>query len=163
MNLIPWRQKRENGTELERSEHSRASFRKEMDNLFDRFLRDPWGIADSETSGLPLSGMPRTDLADSENEVIVTMELPGVDPKDLDINLAGDLLTVRGERKDEKKEKRKNYHYVERQQGSFHRTVRLPSTVDPSKIDATFKNGVLSVSIAKHPEAKPKQITVRNA
>ena len=106
---------------------------------------------------------PSTDFADNEDEVTVSMELPGVDPNDVDINICGDRLTVRGEKKPEKEEKKKNYHYVERHYGGFHRTVQLPSGVDPEKIDATFKNGVLSISIAKRLDAKPKQITVRNA
>jgi HSP20 family protein len=163
MNLIPWRRKRETDEEREQSETSLAHLRQDMDSLFDRFFRDPWGWGDF---GSPTSGsmtMPRTDLADTENEVTVTMELAGVDPKDVDISITGDVLTVRGQKKEEKKEKKKNYHYVERQHGSFHRSVQLPSTVDPSKVDATFKNGVLSISVAKNPEAKPKRITVRNA
>jgi len=163
MNLIPWRRKRESEAEHEQSETSLARLRHDMDSLFDRFFRDPWswGELDRPVSGL--MSMPRTDLADSENEVTVTMELPGVDPKDVNIDMTGDLLTIRGEKKEEKKEKKSNYHYVERQHGSFQRTVRLPSTVDAGKVDATFKNGVLSVRIAKHPEAKPKRITVRSA
>ena len=104
-------------------------------------------------------GMPRTDLADTEVDVTVTMELPGVDPTNVDISITGDVLTVRGK----KKEKNKNYHYIEWQHGSFYRSIQLPSTVDPSKVDATFKNGILSISVAKNPEAKPKRITVRNA
>ncbi len=162
MNLIPWRRKRETGEQREQSETSLANLRHDMDSLFDRFLRDPWGWGDFDSPAAGLMSMPRTDLADTENEVTVTMEVPGVDPKNVDISITGDVLTVRGEKTEEKKEK-KNYHYVERQHGSFHRSVQLPSTVDPSKVDATFKNGVLSISVAKNPEAKPKRITVRNA
>lgn len=163
MNLIPWRRKRESGEEREQSETSLARLRQDVDSLFDRFFRDRWGWSDFDSAGLGLMSMPRTDLAETEDDVTVTMELPGVDLKDVDISIAGDVLTVRGEKKEEKKEKKKNYHYVERQHGSFHRSVQLPSTVDPSKVDATFVNGVLSISIAKNPETKPKRITVRNA
>ena len=163
MNLIPWRKKRESDEGREPSETSLANLRHDMDSLFDRFFRDPWSWGDSDSPASGLMNMPRTDLADTENEVTVTMELPGVDPKNVDISITGDVLTVRGEKKEEKKERKKNYHYVERQHGSFHRSVQLPSTVDPSKVDATFKDGVLSVSVAKNPEAKPKRITVRNA
>ena len=163
MNLIPWRRKRETGEEREQSETSLAHLRQDMDSLFDRFFRDPWGRSDFDSPASGLMDVPRTDLADTENEVTVKMELPGVNPKDVDISIAGDMLTVRGEKKEEKKEKRKNYHYVERQHGSFHRTVQLPGTVDPGKVEATFVNGVLSISVAKNPEAQPKRITVRNA
>jgi len=163
MNLIPWRRKRETGEEGEPAETSLANLRHDMDSLFERFFRDPWGWGDSDSPSSGLMSVPRTDLADTENEVTVTMELPGVDPNNVDISITGDVLTVRGEKKEEKKEKKRNFHYVERQHGSFHRSVQLPGTVDPSKVDAAFKDGVLSISFAKNPEAKPKRITVRHA
>ena len=114
-------------------------------------------------TSMSLLGAPRTDLAAAENEVTVRMELPGVDPKDVDIRATAGLLTVCGEKKAEKEEKRKNYHYVERQFGSFHRTIQLPSTVDPNRVNAAYKNGVLTITIAKRAEAKPRRIKVRNA
>jgi HSP20 family protein len=163
MSLIPWRKKRENHEEFERGETSLAHLRREIDGMFDRFFRDPWGWGEADSAVSGLITAPPTDLADSENEVTVTMELPGVDPKEVDINITGDVLSVRGEKKAEKEEKKKNYHYVERQVGSFQRSVQLPSTVDAGKVDAKFKNGVLTITIAKNPEAKPKRITVRNA
>ena len=161
MNLIPWRRKRETSEQREQSETSLAGLRHDVDSLFDRFLRDPW--CDFDSSLRELARMPLMDLADAESEVTVTMELPGVDPKEVDISITGDVLTVRGEKKTEKKEKTKDCRYVERQQGSFHRSVRLPGSVDPSKVEATFKNGILSINVAKDPDAKPKRITVRNA
>jgi HSP20 family protein len=81
----------------------------------------------------------------------------------VDIRISGDLLTVRGEKKADKEEKERDYHYVERQYGSFHRTVQLRSTVDPEKVDATFKNGVLTITMAKRADAKARKIKVRNA
>ncbi len=162
MNLIPWRKKREHEIETT-PENAIVRFRQDMENLFERFFSDPWGFGGLSGFSTALASLPRTDLADSEKEVTVTMELPGVDPKDVDISVTGDLLTVRGEKKAETEEKKKDYHYVERQFGTFQRTVRLPSTIDPEKVDATFKNGVLTIRIAKHPDAVPRKITVRNA
>lgn len=162
MSLIPWRRKRDTREEREQPEKSLARLHEGMDSLFDRFLRDPWGCGESESFVSELMKLPRTDLADTENDVIVTMELPGVDPTDVDISIAGDVLTVRGEKKEEKTQKGKNLRHVERQHGRFQRSVRLPGTVDSATADATFKNGVLSVSIVKNPQAKPKRITVRN-
>jgi HSP20 family protein len=91
------------------------------------------------------------------------MELPGVRPEDVDIRITGGVLTIRGEKREEKEEKNKNLHFTERSFGSFQRSVQLPSTVDPDKVEATFKNGVLTVTVAKHADAKPKRIKVRNA
>jgi HSP20 family protein len=161
MNLVPWRRKREEfGGE---SANPLAQLRRQMDTLFDRFFDDPWGYSGSELPWGRLLAGPRTDLADSANEVIVTMELPGVDPKEVDIQITGDLLTVRGEKKADKEEKQRDYHYVERQYGSFQRTVQLPSTVDPEKVDAAFKNGVLTITLAKRADAQARKIKVRNA
>ena len=140
-----------------------AALRDEMDAIFHRYLRDPWDVTGLASLSASLANMPRTDLADSEDEVTVTMELPGVDPKDVDIDIAGEALTVRAETKTEKQEDKKAYHYIERRQGAFKRTVQLPSSIDPTQVDAQYRNGLLTVKIAKKPEAKPKRITVRQA
>jgi HSP20 family protein len=154
MNLIPWRNKVDgNGG----ANTALTRFRDEMDDLFGRFF-----------SGGPLAAgafgatWPRMDLEESDKDLTVTAELPGVDPKQIDINVTGNVLTLRGEKKDEREEKGRDYHYVERQYGSFHRSVQLPSSVESDKVDATFKDGVLTIRMPKHPEARPKKITVKN-
>jgi HSP20 family protein len=135
-------------------------FRDEIDSVFDRFLRNPWAPLDlGEMAGL--TGFPRTDLAESENDVTVTMELPGIDAKNLEIDVTEGALTIRGEKKHEQEERRRNYHYVERSFGSFSRTVPLPSTIDSGKVEARCKDGVLTVTVAKRPDAKPKRIPVK--
>ena len=164
MALIPWRRKRERRNNGEGgAEMTLARLRHEMDALFDRFFRDPWDVFGDDDMPAVFAGFPRTDVAESEDDVTVRMELPGVDPKDVEIQVAGGLLTVRGEKKQEKEEKKRNYHFVERRFGSFQRTVQLPSTVDPDRIEATFKNGVLTITIGKHAEVKPRRITVKTA
>jgi len=161
MSIIPWRNKRENRNGATAEEHPLARLRVEMDHLFERFWRDPGGssFADLLPSGVGV-GL-RLNLAESENEVTVTAELPGVDPKDVEISVTDNLLTIRGEKKQEKEEKKRNYHYVERSFGSFHRSIPLPSSVDSNKVDAHYKNGVLTVTLQKRPEAKPKRIAVK--
>jgi len=163
MSIIPWKSKSRESRGDEWPDTPLAKFRDEMDRLFDRFLGEPWGASPFESLPARFGFGPRIDLAETENDISLKAELPGVDPKDLDIRVEGSLLTIRGEKKQETQEKRKDYHYVERQYGSFHRTVQLPSTVDPDKVDAVFKDGVLSVTIAKRPDAKAKRVTVRNA
>jgi len=158
MNLIPWRNK-----SMESSRRSEPttlpSLRREIDDLFDQFLGEPFGGSLSRMFGGWAGGL-RTDLAESDDEVVVSAELPGVDPKEVEINVTGDALIISGEKKEEHEDKHRNYHYMERQFGSFHRSVRLPAYVDPDKVDATFKNGVLTVTIAKKPDAKPRKIKV---
>jgi len=163
MNLIPWRNKREDKNGPTAEEHPLARLRDEMDHLFDRFWRDPLstGLADVLPAGSGL-GL-RMNLAESENDVTVTAELPGVDPKDVEISVSDNTLTISGEKKQEKEDKRRNYHYVERSYGSFHRSIQLPSSADANKVDANYKNGILTVTLQKRPEAKPRRISVKTA
>jgi len=158
-NLIPWRRKREE-RELAWPELSLARMRRDMDTLFDRFMREPFGLPGFEPG---LAGMPRMDLAETDENLTATLELPGIDPKDVEISVASGLLTVRGQKKHVREEKKADYHFCEREFGSFQRTVQLPSTVDPDKVDAAYKDGVLTITIGKHPEAKPRRIKVKNA
>src|SRR2546430_14615266 len=89
-----------------------------------------------------------------------SIEVPGIDEKDIDVRIENNTLTVHGERKFEKEEKEENYRRVERQYGSFTRSFTLPSTVDPEQVQAHYEKGVLKIQLAKKAEAKPKQIRV---
>ncbi len=161
MNLVPWRTKRDE-RDLSQPERGLSRLRNEMDNLFERFMRDPWSMDFSRD--FPMGGFgPAMDVDETEKEVTVRAELPGVDPKDVEINVTGTTLSVRGEKKQEREEKKKDYHFVERQFGSFHRAVQLPTSIDADKVDASFKNGVLTVVVQKRPEAQPKRIEVKKA
>lgn len=156
MNIIPWRNKKRSEDELA---PSLTTFRREMDSLFDRFFGDPWG----GLREFGLGGGPTMDVAETEDEVTLKFELPGVSPEDIEVNVSGSVLTLTGEKREQHEDKRENCCYSERSFGRFSRSVQLPGTVDPGKVDASFKNGVLTVTIEKHPEAKPKRIAVRNA
>jgi HSP20 family protein len=156
MNLIPWRSKSE---ETARRRETLPTLRREIDDLFDRFFHEPLGASLGQMFGEWGGGL-RTDLAETDDEVVVRAEMPGVDPKDVEINVTGNTLSISGEKKEEHEDKQRNYHYVERQFGSFQRTVQLPAYVDPDKVEATFKNGVLTVTVAKKPDAKPRKIKV---
>jgi HSP20 family protein len=160
-NLIPWRRKRtQAGTSVE-PETSLARFGGELGSLANRLFCGPWGLMELGWPGAVPGGQPSMDLAESENQVTVTLELPGVEPKDVQIDLTGDRLTVRGEKRSETEERKEDHHCLERRFGSFQRTVRLPSTVDPNKVTAHFKNGVLKITIDKPPDAKPRRIQIR--
>src|ERR1700689_1921023 len=103
---------------------------------------------------------PAVDVYEDEHNVTLKIEVPGVDEKDIDVNLENNTLTVHGDRKIEKEEKEENYRRVEREYGSFARTFTLPTTVDSEKVSATYDKGVLKVTLPKKAEAKPKQIKV---
>jgi len=103
---------------------------------------------------------PAVDIYETEHELVVKTDLPEVDPKDLDIRVENNVLTIRGERKFEKKVNEENYLRVERSFGSFARSFTLANTVNPDAIKAEYHNGVLTLSIPKREEAKPKQIKV---
>src|SRR6266849_5753738 len=103
---------------------------------------------------------PAVDIYETEHELVVKADLPEVDPKDLDIRVENNILTIRGERKFEKKVSEENYLRVEREYGSFTRSFTLANTVNAEAIKADYQNGVLTLSVPKKEEAKPKQIKV---
>ena len=104
---------------------------------------------------------PAVDIHETEQELVVKADLPGVKPEDLDVRVENNLLTIRGERKFEKKVNEQNYLRVERSYGSFSRSFSLANTVNTEAIKADYKDGVLTLSIPKREEAKPKQIKVQ--
>ncbi len=103
---------------------------------------------------------PPVDVYEDEQNIVLKIEVPGIDEKDVDVRIENNTLTVHGERKLEKEEKEENYRRVERQYGSFTRTFTLPQTVDAEKVSAHYDRGVLKVNLSKKAEAKPKQIKV---
>jgi HSP20 family protein len=147
------------------------TLRKEIDRLFDNFGQDFWrspfrALADFE----PLwSSKPATsfavDITENEQAYEIAAELPGMDEKDIDVNVVNGGLTIKGEKKDEKEEKKEDYYVSERRYGSFQRYFRVPDGVDTDKIEASFKKGVLTVTLPKKAEAqKPaKKIDIKAA
>ena len=106
--------------------------------------------------------VPAFDVSETEKEVIVKAEVPGVDKKDIHINLSEGLLTIKGEKKQEKEDENENYHCVERRYGTFSRTMRLPFEVEADKVDATYKHGVLKLTLPKSETAKAKEIEIKS-
>lgn len=130
-----------------------TAFRREMDRLFESFGRDlGWPGGDDRTTATA----PSIDVSETEGELRIEADLPGVEEKDVDVTVSDNVLTIKGEKKAEKEEKNKDFHLVERSYGSFSRSLTLPFAADPSKAKATFKNGVLSISLPKPPEVKAK-------
>ena len=147
------------------------SLRHEVDRLFEDFDRDFWRAPFRLFERAPLwqretaLAVPAVDIVEKEGAYEVTAELPGMDEKDIEVKLANGGLTIKGEKQEEKEEKRKDYHLHERTFGSFERYFAVPDGVDRDKIDASFKKGVLTVTLPKKPEAiKPeKKIEVKAA
>jgi len=127
-----------------------------MNRVFQDFSRS------SGEEGLTAGGkfMPAVDIYEDEHNLTLKVEVPGVDPKDVDVRVENNTLTIRGERNFEKEEKEENFHRIERSYGAFSRSFTLPNSVDTDKVDASYENGVLKITLAKRAEAKPKQLKV---
>ena len=156
--LIPWKRERLPVRRVEQDPF--LSFRQEMDHMFDEFFegRAPalWG---EEWTGFA----PRVDVAETDQEVKVTAELPGLDAEDVDVTVSHDVLTLKGEKKQEHEEKGEGFYRSERSYGSFQRSIPLPSTVETDKADAAFDKGVLTVKFPKtEAETDRKQIAVKS-
>jgi len=104
---------------------------------------------------------PAFDISETENELIVRAEIPGMDKEDIDIHLTDGVLTIKGEKRHEKEDKKEDYHRVERSYGSFCRSIGLPFDVETDKVDATYKDGVLKLTLPKSERAKVKKIEVK--
>jgi len=104
--------------------------------------------------------VPAIDIFEKEDKFVVKAELPGMKEEDVDVSVVGDTLTIKGEKKSESEVKEEDYYCCERSYGSFFRSIALPSNVDTKKIEASYEDGVLEVSLPKAPEVKPKKISV---
>jgi HSP20 family protein len=133
--------------------------RREVNNLFSANFGD-WLSNDTVPSLAAGRWMPAVDIREESERFILTADVPGVDPKDIEITMENGILTIKGERQQEQVNEGDNYRRVERQYGSFYRRFSLPDTADADRITASSKNGVLEVVIPKSEEVKPKRITV---
>jgi len=147
--LIPWRKERQLTRPFGR-------MFEEMENLMERVLEGGNGYpAALETF------YPTANVAETESQFDVTLDLPGMKPEEIKVELQQGNLLISGERKEEKEEKGKTFHRIERSYGEFRRTIPLPCEVQEGKIDARFTDGVLKVTLPKSEKIKPKQITVK--
>jgi HSP20 family protein len=150
--LIPWSRGREAAPRRQELDHPLMSFQREIDRLFDDF----WRGADVPGFGRDGVISPRIDVSENEKEIVVTAELPGLDERDVEVLLADNALTLKGEKRAERDESEHGYVYKERSFGSFRRTLPLDVEVNPDEVNARFHNGVLSVTLPKSPEAQKK-------
>lgn len=162
--LIPWgRGNKEVPRETTQNENPLLALQRDINRVFDSF----WNRFDRSSTGLnglPQAGGPSMDVSDTDNEIEVSVELPGMDEKDIDVSVTRDMLTIRGEKKAEREETKKGYYLSERSYGSFFRSIPLPGGVDTEKAKAAFKKGVLTISLPKTAEAQAetKRIEVKS-
>jgi HSP20 family protein len=133
------------------------SLRREVDQLFEDFDRDFWRPSlrrsfDFEPFWERVSA-PAADITEREKDYQITVEMPGMSEKDVELKITNDMLTIKGEKNEEKEQKRKDYHVSERRYGAFERSFRLPDGIDRDKIEAAFGKGVLTITLPKKPEA----------
>lgn len=135
-----------------------GDLRDEMERFFERFALPRW-------DDMPALGQwtPRVDVTETKDAVVVKAEIPGVEQNDINASLQDQMLTIKGEKHEEKEQKDERYHRVERSYGAFLRAVRLPAPVDGGKVSATFKNGVLTVTMPKTAAAQGTTIPIKAA
>ena len=143
-------------------EHPFYALQREMDNVYDNFFRSFDLMPIGRGEGMD-AFYPSIDIKDGEKDIVVKAELPGMEEKDVEVSLSDDTLTIRGEKKEEKEDKGKNYRHQETSYGSFSRVIPLPDGIDTEKADARFKNGVLTIALPKLEAklAKSKKIAIK--
>ncbi len=149
MNLVPWRR----GGQMDLFQQ----LQREMDQLMQRFFGEAEGGAGRTDL---VAWAPRVDVEEDDKQFVVKADLPGVDPKDVEVSVVEKVLVLRGQKKEEQ-EKKKNYHRVVRFEGQFYREILLPRGIEADKIQAKRANGVVAVTISKKAEAQPKKIAVQ--
>jgi len=155
------------------TKHPWLDLRREVDEVFDRFSRG-WGtprwpawdmFKDFDVPFARASSLPQVDVSETNSAYEVSAELPGVEEKDMDVSISDGMLVIKGEKRDEREKKAKDYHLTERSYGEFRRSFRVPDNVEPDKITASFSKGVLKVSLPKSKKttSKERSIPVKDA
>ena len=145
MDLTPWRPFGEIGR-----------LRREMDDLWSRFFGER-----RMPALFSQEWIPAVDVSETSDRLVVRMELPGLESEDIDVGIVGDVLTIKGEKKKETEEKDAHHHYVERYEGRFQRSLRVPVSVDTDKAEAEFEKGVLKIAFPKTEETSKKTIEIK--
>lgn len=153
MAIVPSRRRAERPL-AERAPEPFSYLRNQINRVFDDFWGEPWLASRPEmTAGF----WPQVDVTETEKEIKVSAEIPGVEPKDIDVSVENSMLTIKGEKKYEREEKEKGQYRMERSYGSFQRAIELPAEVDESKAKAEFKKGVLRLILPKRPGAQSRR------
>jgi len=155
--LIPWKRENKENIPVQREQERDAllDLRQEMNQLFDDFFQRPFEMSPFRgESSLAGDFIPQMDVTETDKEIKISAELPGMEAEDIDISMTGNRLTLKGEKREEKEEKGERFYRSERSYGSFQRSIPLPEKVQEEEIEATYKNGVLNVNLPKSPGAR---------
>ncbi|MBA4385392.1 MAG: molecular chaperone [Anaerolinea sp.] len=152
-NILPLRRRGNTMPARRENETPVMAIQNEMNRMFDQFFNDPFTMLSVPTMRSMPDFMPRIDVSETDTAMQVTAELPGMDEKDIQLSLENDALIISGEKKNDVEEKGKNFHRVERTYGSFQRVVPLMSEIQADKVEASFRNGVLNITLPKTPAA----------
>lgn len=155
-NILPLRRRGNTMPTRRENESPVMAIQNEMNRMFDQFFNDPFTMLSIPTMQSSANFMPRIDVSETDESMIVTAELPGIEEKDVQITLEKDALVISGEKKTDVEEKGKNYHRVERSYGSFQRVIPLVDEIQEEKVEASFKNGVLNITLPKTQAAAKK-------
>jgi HSP20 family protein len=147
--ILPWKRNKEN--------HANE-LRRQFDTMYDRFF-EPDFMPSASVFGKGKWG-PKLVISEGRKDIIVKAEIPGIEAKDLDISIDGRLLNIRGEKKQEQTEEDETYYRIERSYGYFNRTIELPAEVDPNKVDAGYKKGILKIKLRKTKSSETKRVKV---
>lgn len=161
--LIPWRDKSQDLANRDEMLDPFVSFRREVDRVFDDFF-DGFGSRGLSSTGSRRFA-PTVDISETDKDIVISAEMPGLDEKDFEVSLSGDLLTIKGEKKAEREQKNGDAYYLERRFGSFSRSIRLPFEVKDDNVDARYDKGVLSLRVPKPAEVQKavRKIEVKKA
>jgi HSP20 family protein len=159
--LVGWSRRSKNLPVRHEAAPPVVSLQQEVNRLFDRFF-DDFDLEPSSWRSDLESFHPRVDVSEADDEIEIRAELPGVDEKDIEVSVSNDAVTLKGEKREEKEEKHRDYYRREQSYGSFHRVIPLGGDVDADKAEASFKHGVLKVTLPKSARAQKKKITVES-
>ncbi|MFP4085561.1 MAG: Hsp20/alpha crystallin family protein [Desulfobacteraceae bacterium] len=144
MDLVPWKAFNEIGR-----------LRRDMDDVWRGFFGTPM------TESMESVWIPSIDVSETDENLLVKAELPGLEAEDIDIDVSGNVLTIKGEKRTEEEKEEENFYSRERYFGSFQRAIQLPADVNTEKVDATFRNGVLNITLPKEESSRRKRIEVK--
>ena len=147
--ILPWKRNKD--------KHAK-DLRRDMENIYDRFF-EPDFVPSTYLFGKGKWG-PKLDISEGRKNITIKAEIPGIEAKDFDISVDGRILNIRGEKKQEQTEKEETYYRVERSYGYFNRTLELPAEVDPNKVNASYKKGILKIKLRKTKSSETKRIKV---
>ena len=149
LDKLPWKRNKN---------HDAKKLRRDIDNIYDRFF-EPDFLPSTYLFGKGKWG-PKLDISEGRKNITVKAEIPGIEAKDFDISIDGRRLNIRGEKKQEQTEQEETYFRVERSYGYFNRTIELPAEVDPNKVDASYKKGILKIKLRKTKSSETKRIKI---